>query len=348
MEGGKRVDSYVASTALQAHYPFYHSTAQINSIVGEELKKNCAVPFTFKTESCGIDCTIDIVDIGTPRPNNQKVFLLFGEHARELISPETAVGVMRELCSKTPSDITKESLKNSQFRIIPNGNPSSRQKVEFGQYCLRTNRNGVDLNRNWDSHWNPTEPPMSSESDQLDPGNRAFSELETQIFRSAVIEFQPTVFASIHSGTMGMYMPWAYSDEAGSRGIRNVRKMSQVLNELDSKYCKCPSGAAAEQVGYDSPGTCLDWVHSRTASQYSYAFEIYTGVGVAQLRERYNAQKNFRGGQSSFMEMSLEDEQVSSNECFLQFNPENSETYNKVVNNWTNALIELALIASRK
>jgi len=25
--------------------------------------------------------------------------------------------------------------------------------VEAGEYCLRVNENGVDLNRNWDSHW---------------------------------------------------------------------------------------------------------------------------------------------------------------------------------------------------
>ena len=37
--------------------------------------------------------------------------------------------------------------------VIVNGNPTSRAKVEDGDTCLRTNENGVDLNRNWDSYW---------------------------------------------------------------------------------------------------------------------------------------------------------------------------------------------------
>lgn len=44
-------------------------------------------------------------------------------------------------------------LDNFYIQIIPNANPLSRTRVENGEYCLRVNENGVDLNRNWDSHW---------------------------------------------------------------------------------------------------------------------------------------------------------------------------------------------------
>ena len=37
--------------------------------------------------------------------------------------------------------------------MVINVNPKSRMEVENGNYCLRTNENGVDLNRNWDAHW---------------------------------------------------------------------------------------------------------------------------------------------------------------------------------------------------
>lgn len=37
--------------------------------------------------------------------------------------------------------------------MILNANPLSRQKVEGGEYCLRENENGVDINRNYDAHW---------------------------------------------------------------------------------------------------------------------------------------------------------------------------------------------------
>ena len=344
-EDGRKQDVVIPGTTLQSKYPFYHSTSDIHEKV-KGLEKTCSVPIKVDTKSCGSDddCLIDVIDIGHSTAQ-EKVFLLFGEHARELISPETAIGLLEELCSPK-NFLTNEALKVAQFRIIPNGNPRSRSKVEFGQYCLRTNENGVDLNRNWGFRWSPSAPPGNPEADQLDPGNGAFSEKETQIFKSAVEEFDPTVFSSIHSGTLGMYMPWAYSSSPSSDGIRNGRKMTEILSELDSKYCQCPSGAAAEQVGYDSPGTCLDWVHSRTRAKYSYAFEIYTGVGVSELRQRYREQ-NIRGG-NSLLEMSLEDQGLSQRDCFEQFNPVDKETYKTVVDNWTKALIELPIMVSRK
>jgi hypothetical protein len=37
--------------------------------------------------------------------------------------------------------------------MILNLNPVSRMRVENGEYCLRLNENGVDLNRNYDAHF---------------------------------------------------------------------------------------------------------------------------------------------------------------------------------------------------
>jgi hypothetical protein len=37
--------------------------------------------------------------------------------------------------------------------MVVNANPNSRQRVESGEYCLRENENGVDINRNYDAHW---------------------------------------------------------------------------------------------------------------------------------------------------------------------------------------------------
>ena len=345
---GREVDVLIPGTTLQSKFPFYHSTSEIHEKILQH-EKSCHVPIKVKSKSCGNDCVIDIVDIGHSGAK-EKVFLLFGEHARELVSPETAIGLIEALCSESDGGIflKSEALKVAQYRIIPNGNPSSRSKVELGQYCLRTNQNGVDLNRNWGYQWSPTAPPGSPEADQLEPGSGAFSERETKIFKSAVEEFRPTVFAAIHSGTMGMYMPWAYSSTPNGRAkkMRNSRKMKEVLSELDSKYCQCPSGAAAEEVGYDSAGTCLDWVHSRTTAKYSFAFEIFTGNGVEELRQRYKNQK-IRGG-NSLLQISLEDQESSQMDCFEQFNPKTFETYKTVIDNWTKALIELPIMTSRK
>jgi hypothetical protein len=82
------------------------------------------------------------------------VFLLFGEHARELISPETGLNIAKALCGKAETTVDiKHNLNHFKYNMIVNANPISRRKVEEGEYCLRVNENGVDLNRNWDDHW---------------------------------------------------------------------------------------------------------------------------------------------------------------------------------------------------
>ena len=324
----------VLAHGLSVDYPFYHTTEAIHAKV-HALVSTCAAPINVRSESCGENCMIDVVDVGESK-NPHRVFYLFGEHARELVSPETAMGLLEDLCSGNLA--AKAALKNSQFRIIPNGNPGSRKMVESGQYCLRLNPNGVDLNRNWDASWRPI--PVESNDEQLSPGSRPFSEVETRIFKQAVSEFNPNVFAAIHSGTLGMYMPWAFS-EGRKSVVRNEEKMHHVLSELDSKFCQCPAGSAQKEVGYSSPGTCLDWVHMHTKADYSYAFEIYTGFGIQDLRERYRKQQ--LRAKAAFLELDYQEDN-----CFSQFNPVTEESLRRTVKNWSQALVELAIITATK
>ena len=60
--------------------------------------------------------------------------------------------------------------------MILNLNPMSRSKVEKGDFCLRENENGVDLNRNYKAHFSTEHNP---EMTHTAPGPFAFSESET-------------------------------------------------------------------------------------------------------------------------------------------------------------------------
>eukprot|EP00913_Durusdinium_trenchii_P012292 g11541.t1 len=103
-----------------------------------------------------IDCPLTLLRTDVPQ---NKVFILFGEHSRELIGLETGLALLQELCGG--SQRSKATRKDSEFLLVLNGNPRSRQKVEEGDFCLRTNPAGVDLNRNWDEEW---------QQDRLDMG----------------------------------------------------------------------------------------------------------------------------------------------------------------------------------
>jgi len=200
--------------------------------------------------------------------NKQKIFYLFGEHPRELISSETGLNLVKTLCTEDPD--TQSLLKENIFKIVINANPTGRLEVEKGDSCKRTNEHGVDLNRNWDDHW---QGPKFYESPETNPGLLAFSELETQKLKETIARFSPKVFASIHSGRLGLYTPYAYEKlEPGN----NAANMVKALEGLNKEYCNCEMGPAGLNVGYLSSGQSLDYVYDNIKAPYSYAFEIYS------------------------------------------------------------------------
>lgn len=85
--------------------------------------------------------------------------------------------------------------------------------------------------------------------------------------------FNPDIFLSVHSGTLGMYTPHAYSMDNAEV---NDDKMLDILGVLQNNYCpSCDVGAAGREVGYLSPGSCIDYAYDELNIRYSFAFEIY-------------------------------------------------------------------------
>eukprot|EP01016_Furgasonia_blochmanni_P015656 TRINITY_DN1864_c0_g4_i2.p1 TRINITY_DN1864_c0_g4~~TRINITY_DN1864_c0_g4_i2.p1 ORF type:complete len:494 (-),score=170.00 TRINITY_DN1864_c0_g4_i2:173-1654(-) len=248
-------------------FDYYHTTDQL-----EEAVDKIAAKCEFMTVSeLNDEPRIRLIEINrNPEAEKQKVFLLFGEHAREMISPETGLQLLKTLCGQVESDMDVDGiLNNNYFQIILNANPISRQKVEQGDYCLRVNENGVDLNRNWDDHWQTNE---ENSMQQTYGGPHPFSETETVTVKKALSNFEPTVFLTVHSGTKGMYTPYAWTTEEGTT---NEDNMLQVTDNLNEKYCNCGHGSAAETIGYLSSGTCLDYAYDKLNIPYTFAWEIY-------------------------------------------------------------------------
>ena len=230
---------------------------------------NGLVPLTVATFAARKDSA---ASSSSPVATN-RALVLFGEHARELISPETALRMAQDLCGKNSETkaLAWEVLKTNVVTLIPIANPKGRTSVENGNYCQRVNENGVDLNRNWDSHWEPSESGYNKDTYS---GTQPFSEPETQALKKIVDDLKPTIFITVHSGTLGMYTPYAFSTDLPTNDPTDLDRMKNILNALNPQYCKCPSGAAGLDVGYLCPGTCLDYAYEHHAS-ISFAFEIY-------------------------------------------------------------------------
>jgi len=344
-----------AAGRLQADFPFYHSTEELSS-EAKRLVSSCKASAqiqTLKKDYASID---EIRVASTSKPAVNRVSLLFGEHSRELIGPETGLMLLKMLCGEesTEKSMLEEALRESEFQLILNANPGSRVRVEAGEYCLRENPNGVDLNRNWDEKW---DLGTSDSADQAH-GQRPFSEPETQMVRDLISNFQPTTFLSVHSGTLGLYMPWAYDSQ--HLATRNRAAMLSILQDLDATHCKCPFGAAGKEVGYDCPGTSFDWVFDHLNAHFSFAWEIYAAPESGEsLRKRWE-EKIASTGVSLLQSSELADLYVDSNSdfwgqsdlanldsekmsCFSNFNPETEESYNATVTNWATSYLRLAI-----
>jgi len=359
---------------------FYHKTEQITKdLMDLGADGKCPGLSLQSIQGDTGEVTIDVVDMKRPDANpRRKMFLLFGEHARELISPETGLHFIKRLCDTTDVE-AQNTLKHTEFRIIVNGNPNSRQKVEKGDTCLRVNDNGVDLNRNWDEHFK-TENPEEAGTDTY-PGTRAFSEAETRIFKSLLDNYNPTTFMTIHSGTLALLIPPAFTTNPQKYAdTENAKSMLNILEAVDKKYCQCPVGAAGKEVGYECPGTCLDYAAANNIP-FTFASEIYTNPEAATLlREEYykrtqllfkrkssfllqkessskpkmNLMRHhnlasdlykdmFRDHPSDFVQ--LKKSTVKGKDfpgCFDQFNPGTKEKYQETIDNWSTAFLEIA------
>eukprot|EP00747_Dinoflagellata_sp_TGD_P184293 gnl/TRDRNA2_/TRDRNA2_39806_c0_seq1.p1 gnl/TRDRNA2_/TRDRNA2_39806_c0~~gnl/TRDRNA2_/TRDRNA2_39806_c0_seq1.p1 ORF type:complete len:393 (-),score=44.28 gnl/TRDRNA2_/TRDRNA2_39806_c0_seq1:27-1205(-) len=352
----------LSKPSLRSLFPFYLTTAEIhNELVA--LASRCpqmtlrSIPFN-GTRDCKT-CVIDVATVRAPdsqsvtrqRKDKQKVLMLFGEHAMELVSVESGLHLLKSLCGETRllKHLAQEELLHNDFQIVVNGNPGSREKVEQGAICLRENPNGVDLNRNWDTkRW-------AKSGRKKRPGSEPFSEPETKIFRQIATEYKPTIFVSVHSGDLGMYMPWVYKPHAAKR---NQALMMNILESLSSKYCDCPFGAGGE-VHYETcDGTSIDWIYDKLKTPISFAFEIYTSPDKAddlrsRWREKMKLSNNtfhtqidphfsdiFAHHRSDFVELSAHSHGMKY--CvFEHYNPTSEGELKDVLEIWSTAYLDL-------
>jgi len=363
---------------LTLQFPFYHSYEEAQDEV-LRLAKSCKANMSVHTvQELGV--SIDFVRVWRHRSEGEKppvnrVFVVAGEHARELIGSESVLHLLRALCGEvalTGDHNAEEALKDSEFEIILNASPRARELVEEGDYCRRLNLRGVDLNRNWDEQWSASHSVGGS------GGPQPFSEPETRLIRQVVQDYKPTLFLSVHSGTRGLYMPWAY--EVKQELNQKQQAMMRVLAAVDADHCRCPFGAAGHEVGYACPGTSIDWAYGHLKTPYTFAFEIWGGNasllqrrwedklredGVAALGLQLSHphfRSIFEQHPSDFVKSELviahDKEAVNTRAmssadrakvfmtCFRTFNPATWSSYQEAIGNWAEAFLDTARLVA--
>jgi hypothetical protein len=115
-------------------------------------------------------------------------------HGDEIMGSEVIIRLMRDLCNQYGSDPQITNLVNTrEIWFYPFVNPDGRQAL------VRTNNNGVDINRDWGYMW-----------DQWGGSPFEFSQPETQSIAKWILENQFVFSQSNHGGTEALLYPWSY------------------------------------------------------------------------------------------------------------------------------------------
>lgn len=393
-ESTKRLDADIPSTsasseigssaaALKSQYPWYRTGDEIHDEI-QSLASNCqGATLTISQDShmndgaaAGQQVAVDVVRVskngGSFLQNGgrkKKAMFVFGEHARELISPESGLQMLKTLCGQAGEDSEKELasrvLDHTDFLVLPNANPLSRKSVEDGEYCRRTNEDHVDLNRNFgDDH---REDEQRLKGDEMDPGPRGFSEPESQMIRDLTMDEAPDIFLSVHAGAYLLGTPYGYTRDEKPHG---EAAMLDVLRPISERFCDgdCPYGGLASLMSYKSKGSDIDWVKEQLDTPYVFTWEIYVGPNIrkyyaeeahfksegkpmsdearqffgdditdsaATLLQKSTRRQNLR----AMLNRPEKDQDPSA--CFDQFNPESEMETQEVTHTWTQAFLTL-------
>lgn len=359
-----------SKSALQQKLPFYHSSDELHEDMVEAIAGcNSSVRASLSQGGASLDVVrLSASSSGTHRRQKRKALLVFGEHARELVGPESALHFVRGLCGLEPSipqDRAAAALSVADFVIVPNANPSSRRLVETGAFCKRTNEHGVDLNRNWGDKHRDKNAHVSQVNDNDDstlqeqnPGPNGFSEPETQALRDLARQIQPDMFLAVHSGAYLLGMPFGYS---GQPQPDHAQEMMQILESISSQHCngQCPYGSLESVINYASPGCAMDYMVEELKVPFAFTFEIYSGGQNSEMAGN-DGGEGFEHFASGFMsagggavlkgeseskeshdQRMQEDQAASDEKCLEQFNPTDEDTLHSLLDNWSGAYIDL-------
>jgi len=228
-------------------------------------------------------------DVGADESEPEVLFTA-NQHAREHLTVEMALYLMRELTSQYGVDSTITNLVNTrEIWIVPSVNPDGAEyDVATGSYRLwRKNRQpnagssnvGTDLNRNWDFRWGCCGGSSGSTSSETYRGPAPFSAPETQRVRdfvnSRVVGGAQQIKTNIdfHTYSELVLWPYGYTTADTAAGLNQAER--DTFAALGTQMANL-NGYTPEQSSdlYITDGSIGDWLWG-VHKIWSYTFEMY-------------------------------------------------------------------------
>lgn len=284
----------------------YHTVDQVLSTIKEYAAKN---PSLVKLTDIGDSWektqgkssndiwALTVTGNKTQKSNKSTAVFISGMHSRELMPVEINLKLMDLLISSYGKDpAITQYLDTREVVFIPILNIDGRRAVETGESMWRKNRHidnqfdGIDLNRNFDGHWNFEGVQMTSELQRLKSqleerdseiysGPSAFSEPETKSLNKFLDGKNVTVMMDLHAyGNMVLYPPGYSSAPTSMTPI--FKKVAKVLSSKNGYK----AGTSIE-ILYPSCGTSKDWGYDK---HNAVAFTMEMGNDSDGFRPPYS------------------------------------------------------------
>lgn len=216
------------------------------------------------------DHDIWVVTLTNRQNRSPKPVTMFtgGIHARELAPVELLMRLMDVLTREYGKDQRITQLLNTHEVVIaPMVNVDGRVQVEKGNSWQRKNTHGtgVDLNRNFDNHWNYqglTVPDswkrgLSDPNGEIYSGTGPASEPETQVVQALMQRKKPSVYADIHAYGEMMLWPFGYSDKDVPHTPVFKQLYQETVKSLGFK------GGTSTQILYPTTATTRDYAYGK-------------------------------------------------------------------------------------
>ncbi|CAH1782295.1 unnamed protein product [Owenia fusiformis] len=230
---------------------------------------------------------VTLIKIGKPQPFFKPIVWIDGAiHAREWISPATVTYIIDKLLKGYNSDFAiTDFIDYIDWYILPIANPDGYVYSHEQDRLWRKNRatingsdcRGVDLNRNWGSHWGELDIASSGEPCNLNyRGPYADSELEVKAIQRVIQNIQESlkVYITLHSYTQKFLMRWSHSKTTAPDHSESERIAYIATDAIEAVHGTSYSVGIAPDVLYAYSGGSPDWMKEKGGATYSFGIEL--------------------------------------------------------------------------
>ncbi|MER6214868.1 M14 family metallopeptidase [Streptomyces sp. NPDC001674] len=271
----------------------YHNYAEANAEIDQRIAQ---YPGIMSKQVIGKSyqgrdiVAIKISDNVATDENEPEVLFTAHQHAREHLTVEMALYLLKEFGSQYGTDPRITNMVNSrEIWIVPDLNPDGGEyDIATGSYrSWRKNRQpnsgstavGTDLNRNWDYKWGCCGGSSSSKSSETYRGPSAASAPEVKVVsdfvRSRIVGGKQQIKAAIdfHTYSQLVLWPfgWTYNDTAPGMTADDLAVYKKIGTSMAAS-----NGYTPEQSSdlYITDGTIDDWLWG-DQKVFAYTFEMY-------------------------------------------------------------------------